>query len=366
MIFRGFTWPVFGGNGTDGQAGLAGFTLPHTASGMFVPPTWQANQVYYVGKHGSDSNDGRTDATAFLTFSHAINQAKLQGLSSGYRWSIVCQDGGTYTETVTTDDWINIYAPNATIEGHLYLHDNSSAVVGEVAYSSSAPYPGMAVAKSGVGTACAKIGTIRCSGTANGISSYGTGIFVADIGTIIVEDGSGVGQSQIFNYAGSDLYLNVGEIALYGTGCKGVSSYDSLTFFCGCIDRIKQYAGSAARGIYTSVTKMALTVGEIDVDYIAYRVSGTGDLTLNIATITSGWREYLNGVLKLIYQGEVFTHQPNEFAGLGVKALPAPDDRFLLEDTADGYSKAYGTVGSLSGSGLTEEEAALAVFAYRG
>lgn len=371
MIIRGFSLPVFGGNSSDGQTGLAGFTLPHAVTGMLSPPTWNANQVYYVGKHGSDTNDGRTDATAFLTFSHAINQAKLQGLSSGYRWSIVCQDGGTYTEDMFTDDWINVHAPDATLVGRLMLAGNSNVTIGEVAYTSALAYPGNAITKrnsyGASNPASVTVGTIRCGGTANGINNPGPGsLLVADVGTIIVETGSGVGQSQMYNYAGGDLYLNVGEIKIYGTGGKGVSSYDSLSFFCGNIDRIKRYAGTATWGILTNVTTMALSVGEIDVDYIAYRVTGSGQLTLNVGEITSGWRMAFSGVLKLIHQDETFTYGGNEFGALGAKVLPEANDRFLLEDTDDSYSKAYGTVGSLSGSGLSEEEAALAVFAYRG
>jgi len=59
--------------------------------------------VYYVGKHGSNSNSGRTIAQALLTFTYAAT----------FAGQIVCFDAGIYSETPTFTS--AVFAPNATI-----------------------------------------------------------------------------------------------------------------------------------------------------------------------------------------------------------------------------------------------------------
>jgi hypothetical protein len=81
--------------------------LAQIEAGDYAVP--QSN-VYYVGKHGNDSNAGTSPELAYLTFSAAITAA-----SSGD--AVVCLDGGEYEETITCKDGVNIFAPNATYKG---------------------------------------------------------------------------------------------------------------------------------------------------------------------------------------------------------------------------------------------------------
>jgi hypothetical protein len=71
----------------------------------YVP---QSN-IYYVGKHGANTNVGTSIEQAFLTFSEAMSNAV-----SGD--AIVCFDNGTYNEGLTCKDGVNIFAPNATLK----------------------------------------------------------------------------------------------------------------------------------------------------------------------------------------------------------------------------------------------------------
>jgi hypothetical protein len=71
----------------------------------YVP---QSN-IYYVGKHGDNTNVGTSIEQAFLTFSEAMSNAV-----SGD--AIVCFDNGTYNEGITCKDGVNIFAPNATLK----------------------------------------------------------------------------------------------------------------------------------------------------------------------------------------------------------------------------------------------------------
>lgn len=76
-------------------------------SGTYAKYIPQSN-IYYVGKHGNDTENGLTIEKAFLTFSAAMSVA-----TSGD--AIVCFDGGTYNEGITCKDGVNIFAPNATL-----------------------------------------------------------------------------------------------------------------------------------------------------------------------------------------------------------------------------------------------------------
>lgn len=71
--------------------------------------------IWYVGKHGSDINTGRTISTARLTFGSIPPGA-----------TIVCLDSGVYAETVTL---YRCYAPNASITT---VTATSSVTLGQV------------------------------------------------------------------------------------------------------------------------------------------------------------------------------------------------------------------------------------------
>jgi len=66
--------------------------------------------TFYVGKHGNDANGGRNMSDAFLTFGAAISAA-FSGAS------IVCLDGGTYTEDILIGSDISLFAPHAKLQG---------------------------------------------------------------------------------------------------------------------------------------------------------------------------------------------------------------------------------------------------------
>lgn len=78
--------------------------------GVTIQPMVDGQNIFYVGKHGADTNDGKNWNKAFLTFTAAIAAA-----SSGD--TVVCLDSGTYTERVTVPAGINVFAPNATLVG---------------------------------------------------------------------------------------------------------------------------------------------------------------------------------------------------------------------------------------------------------
>jgi len=92
---------------------LAGLDLPH-------------DHVYFVGKHGNDSNSGLSPDKAFLTFGAAITEASTQTPTSTNRFVLYCNDAGVYSEDVVTSDWIDIKAQSAVLDGVLTPGNNTS------------------------------------------------------------------------------------------------------------------------------------------------------------------------------------------------------------------------------------------------
>lgn len=320
-------------------------------------------QVYYIGKHGNDANDGETDETAFLTWGHALTQAAAQVPAINNRWALVCQDGGTYTENLTCVDWVDIHAPNAVLAGYIRLTNNVNVFFGEVQYDGASG--GHAVDKSATwggdtGPARFEAYTIRCTGAANAIQNDATGtLLTAWVKQILIENGFGVGSTTYHATLGGDIICDIGEISVAGNGVA-VSSNRQFNIL-GCINRLKEYSG-AATGIQADQGVVSLTVSEITCT-TAYNVGASGTLRLFACNIV-GVRTN-TGTLRLILTGEVFTYTENEFVGVPLKATPVAGDRIVIEDSADGYSKAYATLGTLpGGTGVTEEQAALAGHTY--
>ena len=79
--------------------------------------------VFYVGKHGDDANNGLSIDQAVLTFGQAETLAAAQSPGDSNRFAIVCLDSGIYTEDISCNGYVNIDAPNATLDGTITLAD---------------------------------------------------------------------------------------------------------------------------------------------------------------------------------------------------------------------------------------------------
>ncbi len=75
--------------------------------------------IIYVGKHGNDGNDGFTIEKAKLTFGAALTAA-----AAIIPASVVCFDDGVYTENLTFESDVKVFAPNAELVGAHTLVDD--------------------------------------------------------------------------------------------------------------------------------------------------------------------------------------------------------------------------------------------------
>ena len=160
------------------------------------------DNIFYVGKHGNDVNDGLTINKAFLTFS----AAQVAASSGDVVW---CADDGTYTENLTGVSGISIYAPNATLAGaHTVTTDNhwtfrqmdvATATTGitmaTAAQRAFVTLSSMVVAGTGIGVICTD------------------GNLLLSIDFIEIDDGYFIGSTTA-----DEVQVQFGELHITGTG----------------------------------------------------------------------------------------------------------------------------------------------------
>lgn len=171
------------GIGTD--TGIATVTHNGEVARQFEIPE---DNIYYVGKHGNDSNDGKTMANAFESFTAAI--AAVPALSGALGWRIVCQDARSYAENnLQVKAFLTIDAPGANLIGNVILEDNSGVSFGIIQTTGSS---GAAVSKTtGTGQAEIKANHILALGADNAISCS-SGSITVDINGMTVGSGYGL------------------------------------------------------------------------------------------------------------------------------------------------------------------------------
>ena len=234
------------------------------------------NNIIYVGKHGNDGNDGLTIEKAKLTFGAAITAAFAIAPAV-----VVCLDDGTYTENLTGQVGVNIYAPNATLSGaHTILNENywvfryldvatgtTGITMNSAGLASSLKIQTMNIAGTGIGFSC-------LTGALNINVSYA--ISVAD-GYVISP--ASVGRIEIqFNvidiagtakvFAGSTgckirALGNTAGNALGGTGTLFYSTGAATPSFTATINYIKFDVLSDITAGTTVVANLGLTDGTL-------------------------------------------------------------------------------------------------------
>jgi len=214
--------------------------------------TIDQSNIIYVGKHGSNSNDGKTVGKAVLTIAYAISLAEAQvpGPANGFVIQVV--DGAVYIESFTVSAYITVQAPGATIIGNLVV-EGFGGLKGLLFQATS----GNAVEKSGdddTGRVEATM-VIQTGSTGNGIVCS-QGELILDVSIVQAINGYGVLNSSSGNLAGTINKLNV-----LGTGkgivCTGSGSETSL--------RMSKFIGASATGIDIDAGDLYLFVGEFNV-----------------------------------------------------------------------------------------------------
>ena len=246
-------------------------------------------RTIFVGKHGSDSNDGKSLGKAKLTFAAAITAASALAPTSSARVAIVCLDAGNYleTSTITVPENVDLYAPNATLRpsaAHttLQLTQNSSAVL----YCLIQDQGGTA-ALLGVNDAGAKFfraQKVEAAGASaaigNSATASGAELHI-DVQEIEIETGIGIGDIS----TGGFIHVDVGSIEITGDSGTGIFSGGSGDIQ-GSIDHIHEVgAPSTTVGVSVAAGHVDLTVREIVTD-TAINVASGATLHMFVAKVS--------------------------------------------------------------------------------
>lgn len=199
----------------------------------------EQENIIYVGKHGDDINDGKTIDEANLTFSGGLADAVALSPSASNPVAVVCLDGGLYdtTAVLTIPSYVHVFAPNAKVrnntngntlweinpEGTLVINEVEKDVVGG----------GLCISfLTGGGRATFHANTVRCGNTCNGIQITDViapdFVFNSTVRQIFVENGSAL--VNIGTDAGSQMFLDIGDIIISGTGNGLWNVLQDLTF----------------------------------------------------------------------------------------------------------------------------------------
>lgn len=317
--------------------GEDGYTL--TAQGSGTDPIWDRsdeNNIFYVGKHGDDSNNGVSIENAFLTFGAAIVEATAHTPSDTNRFSIICVDAGSYVENITMVENVDIYAPNASLTGAISAVDGTTTQF-KIHNASS----GIAWLKSS-GTQVSSrhvVEFMNLSGSAIGFAvTSGVGIF--QFGTIFVQNGIAIGS-----ISNNHIHANGEDIYVTGTG-TGVY-HDSGGSIVAYIKHILDIASGVGVGIEIG---SSADTGEIGI-YVnrletttAYTVaSGTLNLTTHLI---NGVQTQTGGAVKIISQNGIDdvviganTPTDGYFTNIHTKIFPIELD--IDTDQIDDYTIAF-------------------------
>ncbi len=246
--------------------------------------------IYYVGKHGSDSNTGTSVGAAVLTIGQALTLANGQtpGPSNGF--VIYITDGGVYAENPAVGAYITLFGPGAVIMGNVTCAGNAGVIVLLVLATS-----GVAFTKTtDSGTALFRTSYCRASGSADGIV-VDNGELICDIATLNTANGDAITNSG----SASHIHGTISKVAVSGSGIGIVSTGASaeLSLY------ISEITGASATGIDINAGEVYLHLGEFSVgtggdvasgcelrafvaDLYGNTFTGTGDIKVTEAGVS--------------------------------------------------------------------------------
>ncbi len=235
-------------------------------------------QIYHVGKHGNDANNGLTPDNAKLTFTNAIATAVAQTPSSSNRFTIYCEDSGIYAESFTISAFLSVEAVDATIQGTVTVSDNSEVTVREI----EAAVNTSAVIKT-AGTASARVTSeiLRGTGTGDTVTTQGgeTGVLLINSRQVFTEDGSAI--HDVSTAPSGHIHVEIEDLYVTGTG-SGLDRNSSTGLIVGRIVHLLEIGGGVGNG-----TGIAVSTGRVDV-LVAF------------LDTTTAWNVSAGGTLKLL------------------------------------------------------------------
>jgi len=263
-------WEKPGGGGGGAVNSVFGRTGAVTAQAgdysAFYTSLVEESNILYVGKHGNDSNDGKTIGKAFLTIGAAITAASGETPASDNRFRIEVIDAGNYTENLTIPEWVGVIGLAALINGQHTVSDNTALWAFRLLSST-----GTCVAKSaGTGNALVRAGRMILTNGSNG-TLVTSGELIFECGVVEVENGFGFGSTST-----GQQQIIADQIDITGTGIgAGVSGAGSMCVRVNCMED----SGSGTGLLTASGATINATVNRINCTTAVNEGAGT---TLNL------------------------------------------------------------------------------------
>lgn len=237
-----------------------------------------ATNTLYVGKHGSDSNDGKSFAQAFLTIGKAITEVSSPTAASP--WAIRVIDAGVYDEGAeTVPAFTHLFAPAATIRAQLTMSEQSFVEVRILVNASANP-----MIKHNVS---GKIAIVRAMLLSQESGATGKMIDVSGSGSALHLTVNGI---ESLNSAGKiDIQIAAAlfaEIGLWQATHASATAIDVDGDAWIQARRIEVLGASATALDISSTGKLRMRVEELKGGNIAYTVASGGTLRLSVAEIS--------------------------------------------------------------------------------
>ena len=221
-------------------------------------------QIFYVGKHGNNANDGLSIGNAKLTFTAAITAASALTPSAINRFVVWCSDDGIYAENIVVPSFVDIFAPNTTLTGTITVDDNCNIKF----FTQNAATGTTAITKpAGTVYSNVEIDIINCAGTANGCT-LSTGFLNLTWKELYVVDGYAIGDISV---GLGHIHIKGGDIYISGTGIGLIRANTGTTV--GHIDHILDHGGGTGSAIIVYDGTIDVNVNKIEVTN-AYNVQG--------------------------------------------------------------------------------------------
>lgn len=297
-------------------------------------------RTLHVGKHGVDTNDGKTPNSSFLTVGAAVIAATALTPEEDNPVIIVIVDGGKYEESVVLPTHVHLLGPLAKISAvestvALTLDGGNNVQLREIEGAANQ----VACLRSNIAgpPATIQVQTMRVASGGSGFVNLevATGAaFLVNCREVFLLDGSfafGVIATTV-----GHIHLNVGDVYFDGDNSVGVVLVLGGSFV-GTIDHIvDRGSGTNNKGLLASAGNMDLDVHVIVAD-IAYEIDG-GVLNLKVNRIV-GSRIVTSGSARVSISPYISTTAPGtdnddvDTAALGQAFGPGD---FWLDTTTTG------------------------------
>jgi len=278
--------------------------------------------IYYVGKHGNDANDGLSINRAFLTFGAAIAAASSGDVVS-------CADDGIYTENITGVSGINIYAPNAILAGSHSITTDNIWTFGEMTVATGVTGITMNTASQ---KASINLKRIVLSGTATGFICL-AGSLTLFVERISLDNGFVIGSTTT-----DDIQISFLCLYVIGTGTVfGCTTGGALQASGDSIRNMGAGDGTAFLTSGGGTPEIHLTVSNLDLDKLS-DITAASIVSLNVSNLA--------GTLTEIGAGNVVIGGATKIEGVPIGAVTPSTGAFTTLSATTPVGVASGGTGA--------------------